>query len=102
MLTWALAPWYVLCIGIGMSQEPIDIALDFDGIHYTGWATPSDKYQENGWPKSFHVVLNETFFGNVSFYNGKWLLDEQRPDGMVDVVGAAIKSKYNPATSVKS
>lgn len=83
-------------------HEPIDIALDFDGMHYAGWATPSDHLHENGWPKSFHVVLNETFFGNVSFDNGKWLVDEQRPDGMADVVGAAIQSKYKPGTSVKS
>jgi hypothetical protein len=85
-----------------MSHEPIDIALDFDGIHYAGWATPSDKYHENGWPKSFHVVLNETFFGNLSFDNDTWLVDEQRPDELVDKVGTAIKSKYKPVASVKS
>jgi hypothetical protein len=85
-----------------MNNEPIDIALDFDGIHYSGWATPAEKHHENGWPKSFHVVLNETFFGNVSFDDGKWLVDEQRPDGMANAVGAAIQSKYKPVASVKS
>ena len=85
-----------------MNHEPIDISLDFNGTHYTGWATPSEKTHENGWPKSFHVVLNETFFGNVSNNDGQWLVDEQRPDGMVDVVGTAIQSKYKPDASVKS
>jgi hypothetical protein len=82
-------------------SEPIDISLDFNGMHYTGWATPSESGNDNGWPKSFHVVLNETMFGNVSYNDGKWTVDEWRPEGMADAVGAAIQSKYKPASSVK-
>lgn len=73
-----------------MSREPIDIQCSFDGVQYTGWATPSEKQHSDGWPASFHVVLNETFFGNVSRDNGRWLVDEERPEGMANVVGAAI------------
>jgi hypothetical protein len=81
-----------------MQSEPIDIQLDFEGTHYTGWATPSEKEYDDGWPKSFHVVLNETLFGNVTIDNGKWLVDEQRPDGMAEAVGAAIKSRFKTST----
>lgn len=88
----------MLCIVTHMQDEPIDIQLDFDGIHYAGWATPSDKQYEDGWPKSFHVVLNETFFGNVSLDNGKWLVDEQRPDGMAEAVGASIQSRLKTSS----
>jgi hypothetical protein len=82
-------------------SEPIDITLDFNGMHYTGWATPSEANHENGWPKSFHVVLNNTMFGNVSLDNDTWSVDEWRPEGMAEAVGAAIQSKYKPASSVK-
>jgi hypothetical protein len=77
-----------------MSHEPIDIQLDFNGVHYAGWATPNEKQHEDGWPKSFHVVLNETMFGNVSRDNDQWLVDEQRPEGMANVVGKAIAAAY--------
>ena len=82
-----------------MNHEPIDIQLEFEGIRYTGWATPSEKEHEDGWPTSFHVVLNETFFGNISTDKGKWLVDEQRPDGLAEAVGAAIYARYKTPAS---
>lgn len=82
-----------------MNREPIDIQLDFNNIHYVGWAIPSEKEYEDGWPKSFHVVLNETFFGNVSMDNGKWLVDEERPEGMAEAVGAAIQARFKTPAS---
>lgn len=83
-------------------SQPFDITLDFNGTHYAGWAIPADRKHDNGWPKSFHVVLNEVFFGNVSRSEDQWIVDEPRPDGMAEAVGAAIQSKYTPESSVKS
>jgi hypothetical protein len=84
---------------MGMNHEPIDIQLDFDGVRYTGWVIPSENQHEDGWPKSFHVVLNETFFGNVSMDTGKWLVDQQRPEGMAEAVGAAIAARVKTPVS---
>jgi len=42
---------------------------------------PSDKLNDKGMPVSFHVVLNEVSFGNLSLSGGKWIIDEDRPAG---------------------
>lgn len=76
-----------------MNQETFDISLEHDGIAYQGWVTPSNETQPNGIPRSFHVILNETMFGNVSKSGDKWVVDQQRPDAMVEKVGLIIQSK---------
>jgi hypothetical protein len=68
--------------------QPIDISVIVDGKEYKGWATPSDKNKEDGSPKSFHVVLNDVMFGNISHSSEKtWTVDEQRPQELVEAVG---------------
>jgi len=76
-----------------MNQRTFDISLEHNGIAYQGWVTPSDEAQPNGIPRSFHVVLNETMFGNLSKSGDKWVVDQQRPDEMVEKVGLIIQSK---------
>jgi hypothetical protein len=78
-----------------MSKEPIDIALDYEGIHYKGWATPSSTKNDQDQPRSWHVILNETMFGNLSQSDGNWVIDEQRPAGMVEKVGQVIEALLN-------
>jgi hypothetical protein len=77
-----------------MSDKTFNIALDHEGMHYEGWVTPSDKLTEDGKPKSFHVVLNETMFGNLSLSGEHWTVDEQRPAGLVEEVGKYIQSNW--------
>lgn len=76
------------------NEKTFNIALDYEGIHYQGWITPSDKIGEDGMPRSFHVVLNETMFGNLSRSGDTWTVDEQRPDGLVQEVGRYIQSTW--------
>jgi hypothetical protein len=73
-------------------MEKKSLVLEFDcrGIHYTGWATPSDHLHENGEPSSYHVVLNQVFFGNLTRNKGKWLVDEQRPSELTAAVGECL------------
>jgi len=79
-----------------MSEEKIfDIEVENDGTYYKGWANPSDKLNDEGFPVSFHVVLNQTSFGHLSYNNGKWSTDEQRPAGLVSAVGNQIERHYN-------
>ena len=51
------------------------------------WASPADEHKDNGLVKHYHVVLNMVFLGNLSFDKGKWLIDEQRPHGLVEAAG---------------
>jgi hypothetical protein len=55
-----------------------------------GWLA----WNDDGIPASFHVVLNETSFGYLSFSNGKWRADQQRPAELVDAVGEYIQQHY--------
>jgi len=70
-----------------MEKHSIPVQFSHEGIHYEGWATPSDRHKDDGLAKNYHVVLNMVFFGNLSFDKGKWLIDEQRPHELVEAVG---------------
>ena len=75
-------------------EKIFNIAFEADGIKYTGWVNPSDKLNDDGFPASFHVVLNETSFGYVSHNNGEWTVNEDRPAALIEKVGKAIERKY--------
>ena len=78
-----------------MNEEKIfDIEVENDGTTYRGWVNPSDKLNDDGFPVSFHVVLNQTSLGYLSLNNGKWSADEQRPAELVDAVGKQISKHY--------
>ena len=74
-----------------MEKTSIPLELDCQGIHYTGWATPSDSVHPDGYAKSYHVVLNEVFFGDLSYDHGKWIIDQQRPHELVVAVGHCLE-----------
>jgi len=66
-----------------------DISFKHDGKDYKGWVTPSTE-KHNDKPSSFHVVLNEVFFGNLSFNNTQWQSDTQRDHELVQAAGKEI------------
>ncbi len=68
-----------------------NIEFDFEGTHYDGRLTPETK-KGHEHPSSWHVVLNEVFFGYLHKNNGHWLVSEQRPQGLVDAVGKLIEA----------
>lgn len=76
-----------------MNDKTFDISLAYDGIQYQGWVTPSAEHHADGMPRSFHVVLNETMFGNLSKSGDNWVIDQQRPAAMVEQVGKLIQSQ---------
>jgi hypothetical protein len=73
-----------------MTQTYYSIVFDYDGIHYNGLVTPEVKAHQDK-PSSYHVVLNEVFFGYVSRNKNQWQVSEQRPDGLVQKVGKQIE-----------
>ncbi|HTE23495.1 hypothetical protein [Flavitalea sp.] len=74
-----------------MEDNIFDIRFDYNGLHYQGWANPSPKKNGDGSPASYHVVLNDISFGNVSFNQGKWINSEDRPDELIALVGKHIE-----------
>ena len=74
-----------------MAGDFIDIEIQSEGKNYRGWYHPSEKKNEEGKPSSYHVVLDKVFFANLSYTNGKWAADEQRPEELVEAVGASIE-----------
>ncbi len=77
-----------------MDNDSFDIVFDLDGKHYEGWVTPSVHLKEDGSPKSFHVVLDDVLFGNISHDNNTWVVDEQRPENLTAAVGKFIQDIY--------
>jgi hypothetical protein len=77
-----------------METAIFDISFEHDGKKYSGWVNPSDKTNAKGLPVSFHVVLDDVSFGNVSFNGTHWAVDEQRPQALVSVVGKSIEEGY--------
>lgn len=84
-------------------KTSIPLSLTHDGQKYTGWVIPSNKQHADGYASSYHVVLNEVFFGDMSFNNGHWTISEQRPDDLVAAVGEALQQalKTQPAAPLK-
>jgi len=77
-----------------MEDNIFDMRFDYNGLHYQGWANPSQKTHADGMPASFHVVLNDIFFGDVSYNQGKWVTSEDRPGELLEIVGQQIESNY--------
>ena len=73
-----------------------EVEFDYNDIHYTGRLTPQFKNSGDE-PSSWHVVLNEVFFGYLHKDNGHWEISTQRPAGLAEKVGQLIDDKdYAP------
>jgi hypothetical protein len=77
-----------------MEDNIFDISFTAQGKFYKGWVNPSDKLNDEGKPISFHVVLNEVSFGYLSFKDCKWVVNEERPENLVTIVGKEIENHY--------
>jgi hypothetical protein len=78
-----------------MSEDRIfDIEFDCEGKHYKGWVNPSHELQEDGLPVSSHVVLQNVSFGYLSYNNGTWSANQERPEVLVQTIGEQIHSRY--------
>jgi len=76
------------------SNDWYNIEFDHEGVHYNGRVTPEIKHGQNK-ASSWHVVLNEVFFGYVHKHHAHWLVSEQRPDSLVQAVGKIIDQQGN-------
>lgn len=78
-----------------MNEDKIfDIEFDCEGNQYKGWVNPSDEFRADGMPVSYHVVLDKVSFGYLSFNNGSWLANEERPPALVQAIGEQISNIF--------
>ena len=75
-----------------MAVEKTSLPLRFlyEEQNYTGWATASNERDANGYARSYHVILNEVYFGDLSYQDDHWLISQQRHTDLVAIVGDAI------------
>jgi hypothetical protein len=67
------------------------IDFDFDNVHYSGRFTPEFE-QYNDLPSSWHVVLNELFFGYVHKNSNRWENSENTSARLTAKIGNLIDS----------
>ena len=77
-----------------MEDKIFDISFELDNKQYKGWVNPSDDLNDSGTPVSFHVVLNDTSFGYLSYRDCNWMINEERPEGLVKLAGKQIEKHY--------
>jgi hypothetical protein len=83
-------------------KTSIPLSLVHEHQRYEGWATPSDKHHTDGHASSYHVVLNEVFFGDMSFTQGNWVISEQRPHELVAAVGSVLQQALDKSAAAPS
>jgi hypothetical protein len=77
-----------------MEDNIFDIEFEAEGKLYKGWVHPSIKLTPEGKPVSFHVVINHTSFGYLSYKNPRWHVNEDRPPELVQIIGEQIEKHY--------
>ncbi len=65
--------------------------FDCDGIHYSCRLTPKPGTGERS--ASWHIVLNDVFFGFMHKNGGHWEVSEQRPAILTQQLGEIIDKK---------
>ena len=77
-----------------MQDKKFDISFEFDGRSYSGWVSPTKELNEKGQPTTFLVELNGQPMGEISFSNCKWLGNDERPAGLIKLVGKQIEKHF--------
>jgi hypothetical protein len=77
-----------------MEEKIFNISFESVEKKYTGWVNPSERLDHDGNPVSFHVVLNNIFFGELSLSHCRWNINESRPHQLVEAAGKEIEKYY--------
>ena len=74
-------------------DKSVEITFTHEGKLYKGWATPSPKRNKINEPRSWRVVLNNVFFGNLSKNaSDNWVNDEDRPEALTEETGRQLNT----------
>jgi hypothetical protein len=74
-----------------MTEDFFTIHFNYNNVYYEGRVSPEHP-DDTGNPSSYHVVLNNVFFGYLSKNGRHWQVNEQRPEPLVELVGACIEN----------
>ena len=74
-----------------MTEDFFTIHFNYNQVYYDGRVTPSH-LDNNGDAASYHVILNNVFFGDLHKAGKQWHVNEQRPGALVEIVGASIEN----------
>jgi hypothetical protein len=77
-----------------MEEKLFDISFQSGEKRYAGWVKPSEKLNDIGAARSYHVVLENTFFGELSLNNCHWIINQPRPHLLVEAVGKEIEKHF--------
>jgi hypothetical protein len=77
-----------------MTEDFFSIHFKYNDVSYEGRVSPEHRDAE-GEPASYHIVLNNVFFGYLTKNGKHWQVNEQRPEALVELVGACIENEQN-------
>jgi hypothetical protein len=77
-----------------MEEAVFDISFRSGEKIYAGWVKPSEKLNNTGVASSYHVVLENTFFGELSLNKCHWIINQSRPHLLVEAVGKEIEKHF--------
>jgi hypothetical protein len=72
-----------------MTESFFTISFQHGGLEYNGRVSPEKKDADGNYT-SWHVVLNDIFFGYLSRTPNNWSCTEWRPEELVAIVGEQI------------
>jgi hypothetical protein len=77
-----------------MKEDVFEISFEIGEKKYAGWVRPSEKLNGSGAAQSYHVVLENTFFGELTLNNCHWIINQSRPHLLVESVGKEIEKHF--------
>ncbi|MBV9986540.1 MAG: hypothetical protein JO301_02610 [Chitinophagaceae bacterium] len=76
-----------------MTENFFPVSFTYHGVAYEGRVSP-EHTDDQGNTSSYHVVLNNVFFGYMSRNGRHWQVSEQRPAELAEMVGFCIDNYY--------
>ncbi len=77
-----------------LEKETISLTLEYKGVVYKGEAVPVPETCANGMCQQMDITLNNEHLGIIRWLKSGWKLDQQKDQGFVKAIGAAIMAYY--------
>lgn len=74
-----------------MTQEKIQINIEFDGKNYHGWAKPQESSPQ---PNKFAVILDNRPWGYLWYSGNKWESEPMHKPALTKAIGDYIHCWY--------
>lgn len=74
-------------------KEIFPINFTYHGVRYEGCISSAEMIPGTS-TASYEVVLNNVYFGSMKKDNRRWVVNEQRPPELADLVGFCIDNYF--------